>query len=34
MASLAQDRTPPPDAAAILVLMWFGWRGQTQHRIA
>jgi branched-chain amino acid transport system permease protein len=34
MASLAQYRTTTPFAAAILVLVWFGWRGQTQHRIA
>ena len=32
--SLSNYRTTTPFVAAILVLLWFGWRGQTQGRIA
>lgn len=34
MSSLAQYRTTTPFVIAIVVLIWFGWRGQTQQRIA
>lgn len=34
MGSLAQYRNTTPFVAAIIVLVWFGWRGQTQKRIA
>jgi len=34
MNSLAQYRNTTPFVSAILVLVWFGWRGQTQKRIA
>jgi branched-chain amino acid transport system permease protein len=34
MSSLAQYRTTTPFVSAIVVLLWFGWRGQTQQRIA
>ena len=34
VGSLAQYRTTTPFVIAIVVLLWFGWRGQTQQRIA
>lgn len=34
MASLAQYRSTTPFLSAIIVLLWFGWRGQTQQRVA
>jgi branched-chain amino acid transport system permease protein len=34
MNSLAQYRNTTPFVVAIVVLIWFGWRGQTQKRIA
>jgi branched-chain amino acid transport system permease protein len=34
MNSLAQYRNTTPFVAAIIVLLWFGWRGQTQKRMA
>jgi branched-chain amino acid transport system permease protein len=33
-SSLAQYRNTTPFVFAIVVLVWFGWRGQTQRRIA
>lgn len=32
--TLAQYRTTTPFVSAIVVLLWFGWRGQTQGRVA
>jgi branched-chain amino acid transport system permease protein len=34
MNSLAQYRNTTPFVSAIIVLLWFGWRGQTQKRVA
>lgn len=34
MNSLAQYRNATPFVIAIAVLLWFGWRGQTQKRVA
>jgi branched-chain amino acid transport system permease protein len=34
MNSLAQYRNTTPFVSAIVVLLWFGWRGQTQKRVA
>jgi branched-chain amino acid transport system permease protein len=34
MGSLAQYRTSTPFVAAIVVLLYFGWRGNTQGRVA
>lgn len=34
MNSLAQYRNTTPFVFAIVVLLWFGWRGQTERRIA
>lgn len=34
MNSLAQYRTSTPFVAAIVVLLYFGWRGETQGRVA
>lgn len=34
MESLANYRSTTPFVCAIVVLLWFGWRGQTQGRIA
>ena len=34
VGSLAQYRTTTPFVIAIVVLLWFGWPGQTQQRIA
>lgn len=34
MSSLAQYRTSTPFVAAILVLIYFGWRGETEGRVA
>jgi branched-chain amino acid transport system permease protein len=34
VSSLTQYRTTTPFAAAIIVLLWFGWRGQTEGRVA
>lgn len=34
MASIAQYRNTTPFVVAIIVLVYFGWRGQTQQRVA
>jgi branched-chain amino acid transport system permease protein len=34
MNTLAKYRNTTPFVIAIIVLVWFGWRGQTQKRIA
>jgi branched-chain amino acid transport system permease protein len=34
VSSVAQYRSTTPFVAAIIVLVWFGWRGQTSRRIA
>jgi len=34
VSSVAQYRSTTPFVAAIVVLVWFGWRGQTSRRIA
>jgi branched-chain amino acid transport system permease protein len=34
VGSLAQYRTSTPFVAAIVVLVYFGWRGDTQGRVA
>jgi hypothetical protein len=34
MNSVAVYRNTTPFVIAIIVLVWFGWRGQTQRRIA
>ena len=34
MNSLAQYRNTTPFVGAIVVLIWFGWRGQTEKRVA
>lgn len=34
ISSLSQYRNTTPFVAAIVVLLWFGWRGQTQRRVA
>ena len=34
MNSLAQYRTSTPFVVAIIVLVYFGWRGDTEGRVA
>ena len=34
VGSLAQYRTATPFVVAIVVLLWFGWRGDIEGRIA